>query len=280
MPNPSVATSLDVIPPLATMNRGRTSRFDTTDTSARDTALPMDRLSAGEDPVTSVRLVYNTAFFPEAIAFWTRSSMASDVDDASPSRVPAVSPTRSATSNSIVSNPSNLRSDSSCFVVLGTYDPTTTRPPFLLSSSLVSPFLLSLLPLLLLLRMTLALSIGFLGNPIRACTNDAADLTNNRFPSFSSASNKPSANTCASRNVTALTMHGRMPLSFDSLDRTASGPPRRTSSMVMLSTVSRGYRPRVFSSTYSERFDFVNPNAASLANGVSAAGISSVPSAT
>mmetsp|Transcript_2109 Transcript_2109/g.4091 ORF Transcript_2109/g.4091 Transcript_2109/m.4091 type:complete len:280 (+) Transcript_2109:490-1329(+) len=275
MPNPLVATSLEVMPPLAMMNLGRTSRFDTTDANPRDTALPMDRLSAGDDPVTSFRPVYSTVVFPEAMAVRTRFDMSRD--DASPSHVPAPSPTRSAASISILSIPSTARSDSNCFVVFGTYDPTTTRPPFVFSSSLVLP--LSLL-LLLLLMMTLALSIGFLGHPIRACTNDAADLTNIRFPSFSSASIKPSANTCASRNVTALTMQGRMPKSWDSLDRTASGPPTRTSSMVMLSTRSRAYRPPVFSSTYSSRFDLVNPNDASSAKGVSAAGISSVPSAT
>mmetsp|Transcript_50048 Transcript_50048/g.106481 ORF Transcript_50048/g.106481 Transcript_50048/m.106481 type:complete len:265 (+) Transcript_50048:283-1077(+) len=260
IPRPFVATSLEVMPPLAITNRGWTSRSDTIETRPLDTAFPIAKLSAGVDPVTSFLLVYTTVSLPEATALRTRSIIPSRAR----ARSSASSPTSSATSISIFSNPSNVNSDSNCFVVFGTYDPTTIRPPFAPS------------PLL----MALALNTGFFGSPILAWTNDAADLTNIRFPSFSSASSRPMANTCTSRSVTAFTTQGRMSVSRASFSLTASGPPLRTSSMVMLSTASRLNLPPVFSSTYSVRLDLVNPNTASLAKGVSAAGTSLVPSAT
>mmetsp|Transcript_27396 Transcript_27396/g.65861 ORF Transcript_27396/g.65861 Transcript_27396/m.65861 type:complete len:236 (-) Transcript_27396:749-1456(-) len=235
MPNPFVATSLDVIPPLAIRNRGRQFRFRTNETRERDTTFPMARLSAGVVPVTSVRLVYATAFPPEAMAFRTRSSTEFRIR----SRRPSSSPTRSATSISIFTRSSNASSAPSCAVVLGTYDPTTIRPPRCrTAASSCSP--LTIVP---------ASNIGRLGSPIRACTNDAADRTSILFPSLSSASIRASATTSASRRVTALTTHGRMFDNLDSLAHTASGPPVRISSMEMLSMLSRPYRPFVFSTT-------------------------------
>uniref|UniRef100_A0A7C9CV89 Uncharacterized protein n=1 Tax=Opuntia streptacantha TaxID=393608 RepID=A0A7C9CV89_OPUST len=129
-------------------------------------------------------------------------------------------------------------SSPTCFVVFGTYDPTTIRPPVL---PLCTP-------------KSLAETRGLDIIPILAETKLAAVRHRKRFP-FSSAKIIPAANTAMSFSLAALTTHIDPFSRLHRCSQTAVGPPLRKSSIETEAMLLAATRPCVFSSTHSLRFD-------------------------
>ena len=123
MPRPRVATSCEVMPPLAsTQAGGRVASATvslTTAASAADTVRAMARRPAASRPVATARLVYSRTSDPGSAAAACRAVAA------------ATRPARrstAGTSSSMAATPGRARSTASWRLVWPTCEPTTIRP--------------------------------------------------------------------------------------------------------------------------------------------------------
>mmetsp|Transcript_30429 Transcript_30429/g.85192 ORF Transcript_30429/g.85192 Transcript_30429/m.85192 type:complete len:251 (-) Transcript_30429:1357-2109(-) len=250
------------MPPLASTNRGRTRAQmpSTRRTRCSDTALAMFRLAPASAPVSSLRLDMTSTSRP------VRMDSAASPAQCSMSRCESAPATMRETSSSMTFS-RWLRASSRAATwadVLGTWLPTTTRPP--------RPR-----------RRGTARSRGPRGasrpRPMRAETKLAAVRHRMRRP-FPSARSRPETTTCRSSSLVAFTTQTAPGGSSCSCRSTAAGPPCRMDSREMECTSAAWMRPPVFSSTHRRRWDSRYPNVASLANSVSPAGTSLSPCCT
>ena len=151
---------------------------------------------------------------------------------------------------------------SSCRVVRGTCDPTTTSAPPLPS-----------------IPSSVGVSKGRSDCPSSALMKDAA-ARNRNFRPVASTFSSPCTKTSMSRLIAPFTTQTPPFGRADRIAATRSGPPSRRSSMDTLATESADTFPAVFSCTHPRTSEDVNAKAGSRANSVSPTGARHSPSDT